>query len=188
MKIKHIIFFFLLASSVSAHHKIYSPRVEEGRQSLEWRGHFDIDERESMLAIEIPERAGSLKKLCEVLDNRNLTEFSYRMSGNSTAQIFMGVEVHGIQDHFQLIKQFEKVGIKCLDLSSDELSAKSNLEIISSFEDLIKLSSKKKEIELKYELERNVSLIKFTEGKIDIGFNELALPFGIIFGSSFGVI
>ena len=48
MQIKHIIFFFLLASSVSAHHKIYSPRVEEGRQSLEWRGHFDIDERKSM--------------------------------------------------------------------------------------------------------------------------------------------
>ena len=61
---------------------------------------------------------------------------------------------------------------KLTNLSSDELSAKSNLEIISSFEDLIKLSSKKKEIELKYELERNVSLIKFTEGKIDIGFNE----------------
>ena len=37
---------------------------------------------------------------------------------------------------------------------------------------MIKLSSKRKEIELKYELEKNVSLIKFTEGKIDIGFNE----------------
>ena len=28
-----------------AHHKIYSPRVEEGRQSLEWRGHFNHDDR-----------------------------------------------------------------------------------------------------------------------------------------------
>ena len=40
------------------------------------------------------------------------------------------------------------------------------------FENLIKLSSKKKEIELKYDLERNVNLIKFSQGKIDIGFNE----------------
>ena len=47
-----------------------------------------------------------------------------------------------------------------------------NKESIKSFEDLIKLASKKKEIELKYDLERNVNLIKFSQGKIDIAFNE----------------
>ena len=47
-----------------------------------------------------------------------------------------------------------------------------NVENIKSFEDLIKLSSNKKEVELKYDLERNVNLIKFSEGKIDISFNE----------------
>ena len=30
---------------MKAHHKIYSPRVEEGRQSLEWRGHVNYDDR-----------------------------------------------------------------------------------------------------------------------------------------------
>jgi DNA polymerase-3 subunit gamma/tau len=45
-------------------------------------------------------------------------------------------------------------------------------EEILSFEDLVHLSSKKKEIELKYDLERNVNLIKFSAGKIDISFNE----------------
>ena len=43
---------------------------------------------------------------------------------------------------------------------------------VLSFEDLIYLSSKKKEIHLKYDLEKNVNLIKFSEGKIDISFNE----------------
>ena len=43
---------------------------------------------------------------------------------------------------------------------------------ILSFEDLISLSSIKKEIQLKYDLENNVNLIKFSEGKIDISFNE----------------
>ena len=43
---------------------------------------------------------------------------------------------------------------------------------ISSFEDLIYLSSIKKEVQLKYDLENNVNLIKFAEGKIDISFNE----------------
>jgi len=45
-------------------------------------------------------------------------------------------------------------------------------EKISSFEELILLSSKKKEIQLKYDLENNVNLIKFSRGKIDISFNE----------------
>ena len=59
-------------------------------------------------------------------------------------------------------------------LSYDGISFKCiNLIIsISSFEDLIKLSSNKKEIELKYDLEKNVNLIKFSDGKIDISFNE----------------
>ena len=45
-------------------------------------------------------------------------------------------------------------------------------EMINSFEELIILSSVKKDIELKYDLERNVNLIKFSPGKIDIAFNE----------------
>ena len=43
---------------------------------------------------------------------------------------------------------------------------------ILSFEDLIYLAGKKKEIQLKYDLEKNVNLIKFSEGKIDISFNQ----------------
>ena len=34
------------------------------------------EEREAMLAVQIPERAGSLRHLCEQLQNRSLTEFS----------------------------------------------------------------------------------------------------------------
>jgi len=52
------------------------------------------------------------------------------------------------------------------------LSKNINIENIKSFEDLIKLSTNKKEVELKYDLEKNVNLIKFSEGKIDISFNE----------------
>ena len=36
-----IVFFY--SSQIKAHHKIYSAKVEEGRQSIEWRGHFNID-------------------------------------------------------------------------------------------------------------------------------------------------
>ena len=43
---------------------------------------------------------------------------------------------------------------------------------INSFQDLIDQASKEKEIELKYDLERNVKLVSFNKGKIDISFNE----------------
>ena len=44
--------------------------------------------------------------------------------------------------------------------------------IINSFSDLIDIAEKNKEMELKYDLERNVKLAKFENGKIDINFNE----------------
>jgi DNA polymerase-3 subunit gamma/tau len=43
---------------------------------------------------------------------------------------------------------------------------------IKTFEDLIKIAAKEKEVELKYDLERNVKLVSFTRGKINITFNE----------------
>ena len=54
------------------------------------------EEKEAMIAVAIPEKAGSLKLLCETLGSRSLTEFSYRMSEGNTAQIFLGVEVSDI--------------------------------------------------------------------------------------------
>ena len=43
---------------------------------------------------------------------------------------------------------------------------------ITSFQDLIDRANKEKEIELKYDLERNVKLVSFNKGTIDISFNE----------------
>jgi DNA polymerase-3 subunit gamma/tau len=43
---------------------------------------------------------------------------------------------------------------------------------INSFQDLINLADKEKEVELKYDLERNVKLVSFNRGKINISFNE----------------
>ena len=51
-------------------------------------------------------------------------------------------------------------------------SLDSSKESIKSFEDLIKLASAKKEIDLKFDLIKHVNLIRFSEGKIDISFNE----------------
>ena len=55
--------------------------------------------------------------------------------------------------------------------NQENLIKDSEYERITSLEDLIQLSKKKRELELKYDLERNVNLIKFANGKIDISFN-----------------
>ncbi len=52
-----------------------------------------------------------------------------------------------------------------------EIKAGKNF-IIRSFNDLIEICSKKKEIKLKYELEKNVNLVKFEKNRIEISFNE----------------
>ena len=47
---------------------------------------------------------------------------------------------------------------------------KSKIEI-KSFQDLINIADNEREIELKYDLERNVKLVSFNRGSIDISFN-----------------
>lgn len=41
--IAFLVFFLTTSKETMSHHKIYSPVVEEGRRSLEWRGHFNYD-------------------------------------------------------------------------------------------------------------------------------------------------
>ena len=43
---------------------------------------------------------------------------------------------------------------------------------VNNLEDLVDLCNKEKEIKLKYELENNVNLVAFAEGRIEISFNE----------------
>tara|TARA_B110000971_G_scaffold208310_1_gene233340 strand:+ start:53 stop:1735 length:1683 start_codon:yes stop_codon:yes gene_type:complete len=58
--------------------------------------------------------------------------------------------------------------IKSPKLQSDTLKS---LEI-KKFEDLIQIVTREKEVELKYDLERNINLVSFAPGKINITFNE----------------
>ena len=61
--------------------------------------------------------------------------------------------------------------IKTSPIKSSSDHEKSKIEI-TSFQDIIDQSTKEKEIELKFDLERNVKLVSFNKGTIDISFNE----------------
>jgi len=72
-----------------------------------------------------------------------------------------GQTIGQIKNIFQEKKQNDKV----------ILNDQSKIEI-KTFNDLIKICELKKEIKLKYELERNVNLVNFEKQKIEISFNE----------------
>jgi DNA polymerase-3 subunit gamma/tau len=72
-----------------------------------------------------------------------------------------------IKNQLKNINQIKTSPIK----NSSKENQNSKIEI-TSFQDLINLANKEKEIELKFDLERNVKLVSFNRGKIDISFNE----------------
>ena len=53
-----------------------------------------------------------------------------------------------------------------------ETKVKAEKVSINSFEDLLKICNEKKEIKLKYELEKNVNLVSFEKNMIEISFND----------------
>ena len=73
-----------------------------------------------------------------------------------------------IKDQLKNIDQIKTLVNKSLDAQPKK---DKNFQV-RSFEELIALTEKNKESELKYDLERNVKLVKFENGKIDINFNE----------------
>ena len=68
------------------------------------------------------------------------------------------------------LKSTNQIKIKPID-NLPKVKHSSKIEI-TSFQDLIDRANKEKEIELKYDLERNVKLVNFNKGAIDISFNE----------------
>tara|TARA_Y100000590_G_scaffold454689_1_gene601921 strand:+ start:59 stop:1717 length:1659 start_codon:yes stop_codon:yes gene_type:complete len=72
----------------------------------------------------------------------------------------------------ETINQIKNVVQEKKTKPSSELEAKpENKILISSFDDLLNVCFLKKEMQLKYELEKNVSLVRFDNGIIEISFN-----------------
>ncbi len=72
-----------------------------------------------------------------------------------------------IKNQLKSVDQIKTNPIKNLSKNNQN----SKIEI-TNFQSLIDHANKEKEIELKYDLERNVKLVSFNKGKIDISFNE----------------
>jgi threonine dehydratase len=84
------------------------------------------ESKEAVFAVTIPEQRGSFKRFCELLGERNVTEFNYRIADADQAHIFVGIATQTASDSTQIAKSFTKSGFNTIDLTHDEL-AKSHL-------------------------------------------------------------
>ncbi|MDJ0734180.1 MAG: threonine ammonia-lyase, biosynthetic [Nostocaceae cyanobacterium] len=80
------------------------------------------EQREAIFAVTIPESPGSLRKFCECMGRRNLTEFNYRIADDKEAHIFVGVQIANRADRVKMAETFENCGFQTLDLTDDELT------------------------------------------------------------------
>ena len=84
------------------------------------------EQREALLAVEIPERPGSFKTFCETIGPRHVTEFNYRYGDSDRARIFVGLELGGgaagAAEKDALVALLVAAGYPTLDLSDNELA------------------------------------------------------------------
>ena len=80
-------------------------------------------EREALLAVTIPEQPGSFLRFCEVLGNRNVTEFNYRYESERAAQIFVSFGLaQGRAEKDAVIRALRDAGYAVTDMTDNEMA------------------------------------------------------------------
>jgi len=81
------------------------------------------EQREILLAVSIPEQAGSFLKFCKLLGGRHITEFNYRYFNPEEAQIFVGISSNGIKGDKQgIIEKLQDENFSVTDMTQNELA------------------------------------------------------------------
>ncbi|MCC9601255.1 threonine ammonia-lyase, biosynthetic [Stieleria sp. JC731] len=80
------------------------------------------EEREALFAVTIPEQRGSLKRLCKTISERNVTEFSYRISDESEAHVLVGLSIKNRAEVDTICQALAEQDFATLSLADDDLS------------------------------------------------------------------
>ncbi|XOC99694.1 threonine ammonia-lyase, biosynthetic [Burkholderia sp. 22PA0106] len=78
--------------------------------------------REAVFAVTIPEERGSFRRFCELVGERSVTEFNYRIADARSAHIFVGVQTRRRGESAEIAANFDAHGFVTADLTGDELS------------------------------------------------------------------
>ncbi len=81
------------------------------------------ERQEALFAVTIPEKPGSLKAFCkDIIGNRNITEFNYRLSTRKQAHIFVGISIQNREERFSFGDRLTQAGYKNLDITDNDLA------------------------------------------------------------------
>ncbi len=80
------------------------------------------EEREALFAVTMPEKPGSFLKFCELVGDRSVTEFCYRLADREAAHIFVGLTTTRKGESPEIAGSFRKHGYETVDLTHDELA------------------------------------------------------------------
>ena len=103
------------------------------------------------------------------MDSKNSAE---NIMKTSLSQKKDGEDLFEVKDKTETIGQMKNVAQEKDVTLKDNKETEIQTNLINSFDDLLEICSSKKEIKIKYELEKNVNLVSFEDKRIEISFNE----------------
>jgi threonine dehydratase len=81
------------------------------------------EQREALIAVEIPEKPGSFKQFCQVIGKRQITEFNYRYADARKARVFAGIQLsRGNEEKEQIIKHLTDKNYLVEDMTDNEVA------------------------------------------------------------------
>jgi len=120
----------------------------------------------------------------EVVSNQNLSIEMYLMrliylspfkqridTENDKTKLSVGKDLNYTSKN-DVIDQIKNITQEKKIKPESDTNIKAEIRIIESFKNLLNICNEKKEIKLKYELEKNVNLVNFERNRIEISFNE----------------
>ena len=79
--------------------------------------------QEALLAVTMPEVAGSFPQFCRLIGKRNVTEFNYRYADADEAHVFVGIALQdGDREKAEVVAALEQGGYGVIDLSENEMA------------------------------------------------------------------
>ena len=107
------------------------------------------------------------------IDDEEASQKTEKVNYASSLQTKDDDDLFGIKDKAETIGQMKNVvQEKDIKIKDEGKEIKLQTKLLNSFDELLELCSSKKEIKLKYELEKNVNLVSFENKRIEISFNE----------------
>ena len=112
-----------------------------------------------------------LMHLSSIKLNKNIDQ--EESNDNSDNQILNEEKKQELGDNSRSVNQIKNVAQEKKQKPEFKPEIKAiDKNLINSFDDLLSVCTSKKEIKLKYELEKNVNLVKFEKNRIEISFND----------------